>query len=149
MTTREAKFDDHSGAQATASRNLASERCRRNSNHKSQCLKIDKRYGGGHMRHSHGYRSRCRKLLRKHPRERGYGGLSRLMYEYNINDKVVVDINPTFIETAPHRRYQGRVGRIIEKRGKAYVIEILLGSKIKKIITTPEHIKPLPTQQAR
>lgn len=85
--------------------------------------------------------------MRKHPRRRGYGGLSRLMYEYNPGDRVVIDIDPTFIETAPHRRYQGRVGRVVEKRGRAYVIEVVLGSKVKKIITTKEHIKPLTTPQ--
>ena len=94
------------------------------------------------MRHSHGYRTRGRKVLRHHPRERGYRGLSRLMYEYSIGDYVVIDIDPTFIETAPHRRYQGRVGRIIEKRGRAYVIEVRVGGKVKKIITTPDHIVP-------
>lgn len=101
------------------------------------------------MRHSHGYRNRGRKLLRQHPRERGYRGLSRLMYEYNINDKVIIDIDPTYIETAPHRRYQGKIGTIVEKRGRAYVIDILVGSKIKKIITTPEHMKPFAVQQAQ
>jgi len=94
------------------------------------------------MRHSHGYRNRGRKVLRKHPRERGYRGLSRLMYEYNIGDYVIIDVNPTFITTAPHRRYQGRVGRIVEKRGRAYVVEIQVGGKVKKIITTPDHLMP-------
>ncbi|AKG39210.1 MAG: 50S ribosomal protein L21e [Infirmifilum sp.] len=94
------------------------------------------------MRHSHGYRSRGRKIFRITPRLRGYRGLSRLMQEYNIGDTVVIDVNPTFIETAPHRRYQGKVGKIIERRGRAYVIEIRVGNKIKKIITTSEHIIP-------
>jgi len=31
-------------------------------------------------------------------------------------------------------------GVIVGKRGKAYIIEVKLGSKIKKIITTKEHI---------
>lgn len=101
------------------------------------------------MRHSRGYRNRGRKVLRQHPRERGYRGLSRLMYQYSVGDYVIIDIDPTFIETAPHRRYQGRVGRIIEKRGRAYVIEVREGRKIKKIIATPDHFilhKPAVTE---
>ncbi|RLE60497.1 MAG: 50S ribosomal protein L21e [Thermoprotei archaeon] len=94
------------------------------------------------MRHSHGYRSRTRKVFRKHPRKKGYGGLGRLMYEYNIGDKVRIDISPEFPSTAPHRRYQGRIGTVIEKRGRAYVIAIKIGGKVKKIITTKDHIVP-------
>lgn len=93
-------------------------------------------------RHSKGYRTRGRKLLRKHPRARGRPGLSRLMIEYKVGDKVCIDIDPTYIRTAPHRRYQGLTGTIVGKRGKAYIIEIYLGGKKKTIITTADHIKP-------
>jgi len=96
------------------------------------------------MRHSKGYRSRCRKLLRKRPRERGRGGIGYLLHEYEVGQKVQIDIRPgPSISTAPHRRYQGKVGTIIEKRGRAYVIEVPVGSSRKVIITTKEHIKPI------
>ncbi|RLE81838.1 MAG: 50S ribosomal protein L21e, partial [Thermoprotei archaeon] len=85
---------------------------------------------------------RGRKLLRKHPRARGRPGLSRLMIEYKIGDKVCIDIDPTYITTAPHRRYQGLTGTIVGKRGRAYIIEVFLGNKKKTIITTADHIKP-------
>ncbi len=98
------------------------------------------------VRRTHGYRYKCRKLLRKHPRERGRPGLSRLMYEYKPGDYVHIDIDPTYIRTAPHRRYQGKTGVIIGKRGRAYLIEVYLGNKRKIIITTPEHIKPAKIQ---
>jgi len=95
------------------------------------------------MRHSKGYRNRGRKLLRKHPREKGLRGLGRLLIKYSIGDLVHIDISPDAISTAPHRRYQGRVGRIIEKRGRAFVIEVPINNKKKYIITTKEHIKPV------
>ncbi len=63
-----------------------------------------------------------------------------------MGDKVVIDIDPTFITTAPHRRYQGKVGTIIGRRGKAYEIEIYVGGKRKVIITTPDHIVPFKAQ---
>ncbi len=94
------------------------------------------------MRHSHGYRSRCRKLLRKKPRERGLTGISRLLQEYRVGDKVHIDIMPNFIRTAPHRRYQGKVGTVIGRRGRAYLVEVYVGRKRKIIITTPHHLKP-------
>ncbi|GEM_PF-25637 len=95
------------------------------------------------VKRTHGYRYKCRKLLSKSPRERGRPGLKRWMYEYAVGDKVVIDIDPTYVTTAPHRRYQGKVGTIIGKRGRAYVIEVYLGDKRKIVITTPDHIKPL------
>lgn len=95
---------------------------------------------------THGLRYKSRKLLSKKPREKGRPGISRWLYEYNVGDKVVIDIDPTFITTAPHRRYQGKVGTIIGRRGKAYEIEIYVGGKRKVIITTPDHIVPFKAQ---
>jgi len=76
-------------------------------------------------------------------------GFSRLLYEYKVGDRVHIDIDPTYIETAPHRRYQGKTGIVIGKRGRAYLIEVYLGDKRKIIITTPEHIKPVKTEAIR
>jgi ribosomal protein L21E len=38
-------------------------------------------------------------------------------------------------------RYKGRIGVILEVRGKCYVVEIMDGGLKKKIITSPIHIK--------
>jgi large subunit ribosomal protein L21e len=94
------------------------------------------------VKRAHGYRYKSRKLLRKKPRERGMRGLSRLLYEYKPGDRVIIDIDPTFISTAPHRRYQGKVGVVIGVRGRAYIVETYLGDKKKIIITTADHLKP-------
>ena len=98
------------------------------------------------MRHSKGYRNRSRKLLKKSPRERGRPGLSRLLYEYREGELVCIDICPNYIETAPHRRYQGKVGVITGKRGRAYIVKIKVGNKVKTIITTKDHLKPFSPQ---
>lgn len=103
---------------------------------------------GFSVHRTHGLRYKSRKLLTKKPREKGRPGISRWLYEYKVGDKVVIDIDPTFITTAPHRRYQGKVGTIISRRGNAYEIELYVGSKRKIIITTPDHIVPFKTQQS-
>ncbi len=100
------------------------------------------------MRHSKGYRNRTRKLLRKTPRERGRPGLSRLLYEYKEGDLVCIDICPNYVETAPHRRYQGKIGTIVGVRGKAYLVSVKIGGKDKIIITTKDHLKPFKQQEA-
>lgn len=91
---------------------------------------------------SHGYRRKTRSLLRKRPRERGKSPLSRLLYEYKPGDKVVIDIDPSIHKGMPHRRYQGKVGTIIAKRGRAYEIKVRQGDRLKEIIVRPEHLKP-------
>lgn len=62
---------------------------------------------------------------------------------------MTIDICPNYISTAPHRRYQGKTGVVIGKRGRAYLIKIQVGGKEKIIITTKDHIKPaqVTTQQ--
>ena len=94
------------------------------------------------VKHSRGYRTRTRALLRKRPRERGLQGLSRLLINYEVGEKVVIDINPSVVKGQPHKRFHGKVGTIVGKRGRAYVIKIVVGSKEKTIISRPEHIKP-------
>ncbi len=84
-----------------------------------------------------GYRKRMRKLFSE---RRARKGLSQYMLNYEIGELVHININPINMRTAPHKRYQGRVGKIIGKRGKALIVEVTLGSKKKQIITTKEHL---------
>ncbi len=70
--------------------------------------------------------------------------LNEKMKTFEIGEKVMLKIAPE-MSTAPHRRYHGRCGTIVEKRGCAYVVEIKDGKKTKKILTTPVHIQPQPS----
>ena len=95
---------------------------------------------------SQGLRHRTRKLFRKNVRERGaVPPLSLVMREYNIGDKVHIVPNPAVHEALPHRRYVGKTGTVVGKRGRAYLIEIAVGSKKKIVITVPEHLRPART----
>lgn len=95
------------------------------------------------VKHSHGYRSRTRKLLKKKPRERGLFPLSRVMYPYKVGEKVTIIIDPSVHKGMPHRRYHGKVGVVLERRSRAYVVEVYLGRKKKTLIVRPEHMRPL------
>ncbi|RLI06098.1 50S ribosomal protein L21e [Candidatus Bathyarchaeota archaeon] len=97
------------------------------------------------MKRSKGYRSKTRSLLRKKPRERGLKPLGYLLIDYKIGDRVVISIDPSTHKGQPHRRYHGKMGTIIEKRGKAYVVAIQNGGKTRKIIALPEHFKVIQT----
>lgn len=95
------------------------------------------------VRTSKGFKRRTRSLLRKKPRERGLKPLGYLLTRYEVGEKVVVDIDPSVHKGQPHRRYQGKVGTIVSRRGRAYIVNIKVGGKTKQIITLPEHLRRL------
>ena len=92
--------------------------------------------------HSKGFRSRTCRLLRRKPRERGKTGLSKMLYEYKPGEMVVVKIDPSVHKGMPHRRYFGKIGTVINKRGGSYLIGVKQGEALKEIIVRPEHITP-------
>ncbi|MDH5481368.1 MAG: 50S ribosomal protein L21e [Candidatus Bathyarchaeota archaeon] len=94
------------------------------------------------MKGSKGYRSRTRRLLKKGPRERGKMKLSKLLYEYEPKSRVVVKIDPSVQKGMPHRRYHGKVGTVIAKRGRSYIISVTQGDSTKEILARPEHLEP-------
>ena len=94
------------------------------------------------MTKSKGYRAKTRSIMRKKPRERGKTGLSKILYEYKPQEKVVVKIDSSVHKGMPHRRYHGKIGIIMNKRGRAYEVSVPQGKAIKEIIVRPEHLKP-------
>ena len=92
--------------------------------------------------HSKGFRSRTRRLLRRKPRERGKTGLSKILHEYKPGEKVVVKIDPSVHKGMPHRRYHGKIGVIVNKRGRGYIVNVTQGRAVKEIIVRPEHLVP-------
>lgn len=98
------------------------------------------------VRPPRGIRHRTRKVFRKPIRERGgVPPLSLLMIEYSPGDKVHIIVNPSVHAGMPHRRYHGMTGTIVGRRGKAYEVEVRIGSKIKKLFIRPEHLRPSKT----
>ncbi len=93
------------------------------------------------VRTSKGYRRRTRQLLRKKPRERGLKPLGYLLTKYEVGDKVVIHIDPATHKGQPHRRYHGKVGTVMGMRGRAYIVGVQIGGKLKQIIALPEHLK--------
>jgi large subunit ribosomal protein L21e len=95
------------------------------------------------MKHSQGIRNRTRSLLTKEPREKGKVGLSKLLHDYQPGEKVLVKINSTIQKGMPHRRYHGKTGVVLDKRGRAYTVRVSQGDATKEIIVRPEHLTPV------
>ena len=94
------------------------------------------------MPKSHGSKRKSRSLLTKSNILRG---ISYLLINYKIGDKVIVSIDPREHNTMPHRRYQGKIG-IIKEVGKRIIkVSITIGNKEKLLQTKRDHIKPLPS----
>lgn len=66
--------------------------------------------------------------------------VSRQVKEFKVGDKVILapKANP---DGMPHLRYRNRQGKIVEKRGRSYLVEIKDGNKKKKIIAGPIHLR--------
>lgn len=94
------------------------------------------------MVRSVGYRVRTRRLFRKPLRKRGLVPLGYLLRNYKTGDNVVINIEPSIQKGMPHRRYHGKLGRVKEKRGRAYVVDVDEGGKLRQIIANPIHLKP-------
>jgi large subunit ribosomal protein L21e len=94
-------------------------------------------------RKAKGFRRKTRSLLKRNPRERGKTGLSQVLQEYEPDEKVVVKIDPSVHKGMPHRRYHGKIGVIVNKRGRSYVVNVSMGEAVKEIIVRPEHITPI------
>lgn len=94
------------------------------------------------MKKSKGYRAGTRHLFKKKPRERGKLSLSNLLYQYEPGNRVVIRIDPSVHKGMPHKRYHGKVGIVIDKRGRSYIVSVTQGNAVKEIIVRPEHMRP-------
>ena len=91
------------------------------------------------MARSHGYRRRTRSLLRS----KGVRGLSSILREYSLNDRVVIKIDPAQVKGMPHRRFNGLVGVVTDVGRRVLTIEVPVGEKMKVVIARKEHVSPL------
>ena len=69
--------------------------------------------------------------------------ITRFLQEFKIGQNVVISPEPSSHRGVPFSRFKGRVGEIVDKRGKSYVVKLKVGKKTKKVISRPEHLKPL------
>ena len=88
---------------------------------------------------SHGVRRHTREKFRR----TGLTPVSAYFKQFKIGDRVVIKINSSSHHGLPFKRFQGLSGNVIDKRGRAYIVEIYDGNKAKKVITPSEHLKAI------
>ncbi|HEU4606127.1 MAG TPA: hypothetical protein VFS46_07815 [Nitrososphaera sp.] len=89
---------------------------------------------------SHGTRRKARSILTK---DNVVRGISYLLHDYKVGDKVVVDIDPREHDTMPHRRFHGRIGEVELVGRRTLRVAVIFGDKKKILQTRFNHIKPL------
>jgi len=90
---------------------------------------------------SKGPHRRTRRILKRKLREKVT--VNRMLQEFPIGSKVVIDLVPSQPKGRPFKRFAGKSGTVIDKRGDSYIIKLMDGSKEKMIISRPEHLKLL------
>jgi large subunit ribosomal protein L21e len=88
---------------------------------------------------SSGIRRKTRHILQKS----FVRGLSYLLHDYNVGDKVVIDIDPSEHKGMPHRRFQGRVGIVDDVGRRTLTVKVNIGNKEKVVTARLNHVKPL------
>ncbi|MHA1743107.1 MAG: 50S ribosomal protein L21e [Candidatus Heimdallarchaeota archaeon] len=91
------------------------------------------------VKKTRGFRSGTRKKLAQKPARRP--AITKFLQEFSLNQRVVIALEPSSHKGMPHPRFKGKIGKIIGKRGKSYIVEISDGNKVKKLISRPEHLK--------
>lgn len=90
------------------------------------------------VKKSRGSRRGTRRKLKKEVRRKLT--IAPYLQEFKTNDRVVIKLDPSSHRGMPDPVFEGRTGKIIERRGRAYVVELKIGGKIKKVIARPEHL---------
>ncbi len=88
------------------------------------------------VRKSHGFKKRTRNLLKSKKKRT----VNEKLKKFSVGDIVHIDIDPSS-SSLIFRRFQGKTGKVVGQRGRAYIVEITDGNKTKKIISKPEHLK--------
>ncbi len=85
-----------------------------------------------------GHMSKRSRTLRKKTRETV--GISSIIKEFKKGEKVSIHPKPSY-PGMPHPRYRGRTGEVLGKRGKSYLVELMIGNSKKKLIVPPVHLR--------
>ena len=94
------------------------------------------------MRGSKGYYAGTRSLLRKPTRQKGKPKISKILHEYQPGTQVIIRMDSSVQKSMPHKRFHGKIGTVVEKRGRGYVLSVPQGNSVKEIIVRSEHIEP-------
>ncbi|MDD2666036.1 MAG: 50S ribosomal protein L21e [Methanocellales archaeon] len=89
-----------------------------------------------------GSRRKTRYKLKKDIKERGMSPITRAIQKFEIGQKVHITIDPSIHRGAPHPSFHGKTAEVTGRRGRAYLVEVMDGNRLKELIIRPSHLKP-------
>jgi len=85
-------------------------------------------------------------LKRKKPREKGKISFTKFFQVLKPGESVAV-VRELSVPFGYSKRLQGKTGKVIEKRGQAYYVEIMDYNMKKKYLIRPIHLKKIEEAQ--
>ena len=67
--------------------------------------------------------------------------ITHSLRQFEMGEKANIALDPAVHKGMPHRRFQGYTGTIAGKRGDAYFVNVVVGSKQKQLVVRPEHLE--------
>jgi len=95
------------------------------------------------VKRSKGFRSKTRKKLSRNYRERGLSPITRTFQDFTEGEHVNIVIDPSIHKGQPHPRFHGLTGIVLGTQGKAYLLNVKVGNKDKRLIIRPEHMRKI------
>ncbi|MDI3483351.1 MAG: large subunit ribosomal protein L21e [Candidatus Methanomethylophilaceae archaeon] len=89
---------------------------------------------------SRGTRNKTRKIMRRNPCNRGLSPVTKEFIDYEVGEKVNIVIDPSVHKGMPFRRFQGLTGTVAGRQGRAVVVNVKAGNKMKTVVARPEHL---------
>jgi large subunit ribosomal protein L21e len=80
-------------------------------------------------------------MLKKNAREKGKLKIGKLLLEHEVGSQVIIKIDSSVQKSLPHRRFNGKIGTVVDKRGRGYVVKVPQGEAVKEIIVRSEHLE--------
>lgn len=72
-------------------------------------------------------------------KKEGKDPVNRYLRTFETGDKVKIDMDSS--SKFPHPRFHRRVGTIVKKQGKSYMVKVKDKNAVKHVVLRPEHLK--------
>lgn len=99
------------------------------------------------MRRSKGSKSGTRYKLKKDIRAKGKRSIAKTLAQFEEGDRVHIVIDPSVQKGMPFPRFHGKTGTVVEKRGRAYLVEVSENDAKKTVICAPAHLSPQESKE--
>ncbi len=93
------------------------------------------------MKSSKGMNKRTRGILHRPARERGLSPITRGFKKYEMGELASIILDPSIRKGRPHTCFHGKTGRVVGNQGRAYLMDVKIGNKVKQVVVLPEHMR--------